>query len=571
MSEDKKLSDVEHIKLKSNHLRGTIAEGLADDLTAAIAHDDTQLTKFHGFYQQDDRELRAERKRAKLEPHYQFMVRMRLPAGVLTNEQWLAVDDIANRYGNQTMRITTRQTFQFHGIPKENLRPLLQTLDKVELDSRGGCGDDNRNVIANTNPGYSALHTEVYDWSKRISEYFLWKSRAYDELWLGAAPSDEPEVESLYGESYLPRKFKMAIAIPPENDVDVFANDIGLIAIVENDALLGFNVAIGGGMGTTHGEEATYPRLATVIGYVDLEHTLAVLDALVRIQRDYGNREDRKRARFKYTIDNLGIDRIHELLAERDDIRLAPARDYHFDRNGDPVGWHQDDSGRWHLTLFVENGRVADFDSGYKLMTGMRELAKVHRGEFRLTCNHNIIVADIASDDRAAIEEVVAHYALDDGSRSSTIRQAAMACVAFPTCGLAMAESERYMPKLIDKIEALVTDAGLTDEPIVIRMTGCPNGCARPFLGEIAFVGKAPGKYNMYLGAAFDGSRLNKLYRETIGEDEILAELGPMFERFAAEKYDGEHFGDFVIRAGIIAETTEGRLFHENAGSAEAA
>jgi len=388
---------------------------------------------------------------------------------------------------------------------------------------------------------------------------------------LGAEKSDTEETEPLYGESYLPRKFKIAIAIPPENDVDVFANDIGLIAIVDNGALIGFNVAIGGGMGTTHGEDKTYPRLASVIGFVDLEHTIEVVEALVRIQRDYGNREDRKRARFKYTIDDLGLERMSELLAERDSIELEPARDYHFDRNGDPLGWHEDDSGRWHLTLFVENGRVADFDSGYKLMTGMRELAKVHTGQFRLTCNHNIIVADVESKDRAAIEDVVAHYALDDGSLSSVTRQSAMACVAFPTCGLAMAESERYMPELIGKIDTLMRSAGLADEPIVIRMTGCPNGCARPFLGEIAFIGKAPGKYNMYLGAAFDGSRLNKLYRETIGEDEILAELAPMIERFAAERNDGEHFGDFVIRAGIIAETTEGRYFHENAGTAATA
>ncbi|HET7314447.1 assimilatory sulfite reductase (NADPH) hemoprotein subunit [Salinisphaera sp.] len=584
MSDTKNLSPVEHIKLESNHLRGTIAEGLADELTAAISEDDTQLTKFHGFYQQDDRDVRAERKAAKLEPHYQFMVRMRLPAGVLTPEQWLAVDDIAKRYGNGTLRITTRQTFQFHGIPKQNLKPLLQALDRVGLDTRGGCGDDNRNVIANTNPQRSDLHAAVYDWSHRISRHLRWQSRAYDELWLDAEPSDAPETEPLYGESYLPRKFKVAIAIPPENDIDVFANDIGLIAIVEDGELAGFNVAIGGGMGMTHGEPETYPRLATVIGFVDLEHVLAAVETLVTIQRDYGDRKDRKHARFKYTIDDHGIDFIHDQLAERGDIKLEPARDYRFERNGDPLGWTQSDDGNWQLTLFVENGRIADFDDrglahygqyrgrpGHKLMTALRELAKIHKGAIRLTCNHNVIIADIADADRAAIEELVAHYDLDDGRERAPLKYASMSCVAFPTCGLAMAESERYLPSLIAKLENIMADAGLEDEPIVIRMTGCPNGCARPYLGEIGFVGKAPGKYNLYLGAAFDGSRMNKLYRENIGEDEILAELTPLIERFSAEREDGEHFGDFVIRSGVIAATTEGRNFHDNVGPAQAA
>jgi len=575
MSDDKQPSDVERIKQASNYLRGTIAESLADDLTGAIADDDTQLTKFHGFYQQDDRELRSERKHSKLEPHYQFMVRMRLPAGVLTPEQWLTVDEVANTYGNRTMRITTRQTFQFHGIFKHQLKPLLQTLDKVDLDSRGGCGDDNRNVIANTNPHLSAMHAEVNDWANRISEHLLWKSRAYDELWLGAEPSDTPDEEPLYGTTYLPRKFKIAIAIPPQNDVDVFANDIGLIAIVDNEELVGFNVAVGGGMGMTHGEPETYPRLASTIGYCDKDRVMDVVEHLVKIQRDYGDRCDRKHARFKYTIDDHGLDWVREQLAERSGAPLEDARDFTFDDNGDRLGWVEADNGTSHVTLFVENGRLADFtgddESGYKLMTGLRELAKVHTGEFRLTCNHNIIVANIAPDNKAAVEQVIAHYDLDDGSRGSALRYAAMACVAFPTCGLAMAESERYLPSLIDKLDHVMRDAGLADDAIVIRMTGCPNGCARPYMAEIGFVGKAPGKYNVYLGASFNGDRLNKLYRENIGEDEILAELTPMIERYADERNEGEHFGDFVIRAGIIAETTEGRFFHDNAGALETA
>ena len=575
MSDDKQPSDVERIKQASNYLRGTIAEGLADDLTGAIADDDTQLTKFHGFYQQDDRDRRSERKHAKLEPHYQFMVRMRLPAGVLSPEQWLAVDEVANSYGDQTMRITTRQTFQFHGIFKHRLKPLLQLLDRVGLDSRGGCGDDNRNVIANTNPYLSALHAEVNDWANHISERLLWKSRAYDELWLDARPSDKPDEEPLYGTTYLPRKFKVAIALPPQNDVDLFANDIGLIAIVENDELVGFNVAVGGGMGMTHGEPETYPRLASIIGYCDKNRVMDVVEHLVRIQRDHGDRSNRKHARFKYTIDDHGLDWVREQLAERSGAPLEAARDYRFDDNGDRLGWVEADNGMSHVTLFVENGRIADFtgenDSGYKLMTGLRELAKVHTGEFRLTCNHNIVMANVTPDNKAAVQDVIAHYGLDEGSRRSALRYSAMACVAFPTCGLAMAESERYLPSLIVKIENIMRDAGLGDDAIVVRMTGCPNGCARPYMAEIGFVGKAPGKYNVYLGASFNGDRLNKLYRENIGEPDILAELTPLIERYADEREEGEHFGDFVIRAGIIAETIEGLDFHDHTGKLEPA
>ena len=574
MSDAKKLSPVEHIKLASNYLRGGIADGLADEMTASIAEDDTQLTKFYGFYQQDNRDLRSERKTSRLEPHYQFMLRLRLPSGVVTGEQYLAIDELAHKYGNGTLRLTTRQTFQFHGVAKWHLRPLLQDAYKVGVDARGACGDVNRNVMVSAHPERSAVHAELHAWSQKISEHLAWKSRAYEEIFLQQEPRGEDH-EPIYGTSYLPRKFKIAMAIPPENDVDVFANDIGLIAIIDNGELAGFNVAVGGGMGTTHGEEATYPRLGSIIGFVAAENVMQVVETLVTIQRDYGDRENRKHARFKYTIDDRGLDWLQAQLAERADIRLAPARDYRFARNNDPIGWFQSDDGAWHLTLFVENGRIADFtgegESGYKLMTGIREIAKIHAGTIRLTGNHNVIIAGVAADNKPAIEAIVAHYNLDDGNKNSLLRHSSMACVAFPTCGLAMAESERYMPRLITKLDAVMNDAGLADTSIVMRMTGCPNGCARPFLGEIGFVGKAPGKYNLYLGAAHNGSRLNKLYRETIGEDEILAELTPMINRYAAERENGESFGDFVIRAGIIAETTEGRLFHEHAGALEAA
>jgi sulfite reductase (NADPH) hemoprotein beta-component len=555
-------NEVEHIKARSNYLRGTIAEGLADEITGAIADDDTQLTKFHGFYQQDDRDLRSERKHQKLEPHYQFMVRLRLPGGVLSPAQWLALDEIAQNYGNGTLRLTTRQTFQFHGVLKQHLKPLLQAVDEHGLDAKGGCGDVNRNVVANTNPHRSSLHAEVHDWTRRISEHLMWRSRAYDELWLDAPASEAPDEEPLYGKTYMPRKFKIAIAIPPENDSDVFANDVGLIAIIEEDKLVGFNVAAGGGMGMTYGEPATYPRLGTMIGFATPERTLDVVEKLVTIQRDHGDRTERKHARFKYTIDDRGVDWLKQELAERLGSALAEPKPYEFTDNGDRYGWTEGDDGNWHLTLFIENGRIADFEN-HKLAEAMRELAKVHEGEIRLTCNQNLILANVKPAAKKKLEKIVDDYSLDAGERNSALRRASMACVAFPTCALAMAESERYLPALIGKLDDVMREAGLADDPIVVRMTGCPNGCARPYLGEIAFTGKAPGKYNLYLGASFNGDRLNKLYRENIGEDEILAELTPLIHRYAAEREDGERFGDFVIRAGVIAATREGRDFHD--------
>lgn len=558
-------SSVEKIKIKSRHLRGTIAEGLADAATGALSPDDIQLTKFHGFYQQDHRELRAERKMQKLEPRYQFMLRMRLPGGGMTPSQWLQLDAASRAYGEGTMRITTRQTFQFHRVFKRDLKPMMQAIHRAGLDTRGGCGDVNRNVIAGANPHRSSVHAQIDAWAQRISAHLLWRSRAYDELWLDAPPADAPDVEPLYGETYLPRKFKVALAIPPENDCDVLANDIALIAIVENGELVGFNVGVGGGMGASYGIATHYPRLASVIGFCTEAQLLDVVEYIVCIQRDHGDRADRAHARFKYTIDDRGLDWIKQELSTRLGYPLAPARPYRFTDNGDRYGWVEGEDGRWHLTLFIENGRIADFD-GYPLMSAMRtvadELDRLGIGEIRLTCNQNLILAAIPPEHKAEVDALVKAQGLTDGARHSALRRASMACVALPTCGLAMAEAERYLPSLIGALETVMRDAGLEDAAIVTRMTGCPNGCARPYLGEIAFTGKAPGKYNLYLGASHNGDRLNKLYRENIGEAEILATLTPLIQRYATEREAGEHFGDFVIRTGVIKPTLAGRDFH---------
>ncbi|OKS83299.1 assimilatory sulfite reductase (NADPH) hemoprotein subunit [Bacillus licheniformis] len=559
-------SDVERIKKESDYLRGTLKESMLEPLSAGISDDDNRLMKHHGSYLQDDRDLRNERQKQKLEPAYQFMLRVRMPGGVATPEQWLVMDELARKYGNGTLKLTTRETFQMHGILKWNMKKTIQSIHSAMLDTIAACGDVNRNVMCTSNPYQSEIHREVYEWSKKLSDYLLPRTRAYHEIWLDeekvAGTPDADEVEPMYGPLYLPRKFKIGIAVPPSNDIDVFSQDLGFIAIVEDDKLIGFNVAIGGGMGMTHGDKATYPQLAKVIGFCKPEQLYDVAEKTITIQRDYGNRSVRKNARFKYTVDRLGLETVKNELENRLGWSLAEAKPYHFEHNGDRYGWVKGVKGRWHFTMFVEGGRVTDYDD-YKLMTGLREIAKVHTGDIRLTANQNLIIANVTSQKKKKISELIEQFGLTDGKHYTALRRSSIACVALPTCGLAMAEAERYLPKLIDKIDEMVEENGLKNEEITIRMTGCPNGCARHALGEIGFIGKAPGKYNMYLGAAFDGSRLSKMYRENIGEEEILKELRNILPRYAKERNEGERFGDFVIRAGIVKETTDGTNFHD--------
>ncbi|AGI30477.1 assimilatory sulfite reductase (NADPH) hemoprotein subunit [Bacillus subtilis] len=558
-------SDVERIKKESDYLRGTLKEVMLDRISAGIPDDDNRLMKHHGSYLQDDRDLRNERQKQKLEPAYQFMLRVRMPGGVSTPEQWLVMDDLSQKYGNGTLKLTTRETFQMHGILKWNMKKTIQTIHSALLDTIAACGDVNRNVMCASNPYQSEIHSEVYEWSKKLSDDLLPRTRAYHEIWLDeerVAGTPEEEVEPMYGPLYLPRKFKIGIAVPPSNDIDVFSQDLGFIAIVEDGKLIGFNVAIGGGMGMTHGDTATYPQLAKVIGFCRPEQMYDVAEKTITIQRDYGNRSVRKNARFKYTVDRLGLENVKEELENRLGWSLGAAKPYHFDHNGDRYGWVEGIEDKWHFTLFVEGGRITDYDD-YKLMTGLREIAKVHTGEFRLTANQNLMIANVSSDKKEEISALIEQYGLTDGKHHSALRRSSMACVALPTCGLAMAEAERYLPTLLDKIEEIIDENGLRDQEITIRMTGCPNGCARHALGEIGFIGKAPGKYNMYLGAAFDGSRLSKMYRENIGEADILSELRILLSRYAKEREEGEHFGDFVIRAGIIKATTDGTNFHD--------
>jgi len=554
----KELSELEKIKYESNYLRGTLLESLEDPITGSIAYADTQISKFHGLYQQSDRDLEKERKRQKLEPAYSFLIRVRIPGGVVTPKQWLQMDELSDQYANHTLKLTTRQAFQLHGVIKSNLKKTIQGINSALMDTIAACGDVNRNVMCHPNPSESELHAEVYETAQRISEHLLPSTTAYHEIWLDKkliADSKE-DVEPLYGDRYLPRKFKITLVIPPYNDSDVFSQDLGFIAIIEKNRIVGYDVAVGGGMGSTFGMPEAYPRLAEVIGFCLPDQVLAVAENIVLIQRDNGNRQNRKRSRLKYTIDDHGIDWFKDELTKRLGFELSKARPYTFTRNGDRLGWKKGPDSRWSLTLFVEGGRVAN-KNDFNFKSALREIAQNIEGNFILTGNQNLIIANVSAEDKKKVSVILKNNGVLP-VKISGLRQNSIACVALNTCGLAFAEAERYLPSLITKIETILAQHDLIKEEIVIRMTGCPNGCARPYLAEIGFVGKSEGHYNLYLGGNFIGSRLNTLFKETLTEAEILNELTPIITDFAENRLLGEKFGDFVIRNQYVKETLQG-------------
>jgi sulfite reductase (NADPH) hemoprotein beta-component len=571
---EQKLSEVEYIKENSNYLRGTLAKSLENPITGALFPEDTNLIKFHGAYQQTDRDVDSERKAQKLEPLYSLMIRVRVPGGVATPAQWLRMDALANQYGNGTLKLTTRQAFQLHGIRKRHLKATIQGFNEVFLDSLAGCGDVNRNVMCSPNPDESRVHSEVYTVSKAISDAFTPRTTAYYEIFLEGQAVDDAQPfntiknhlgkdeEPIYGKTYLPRKFKIAIAVPPYNDTDIFANDIGLIAIEKDGELLGFNVAAGGGLGMTFGMPETFPRLADMMGYVDKAQVIKVCEAIITTQRDHGNRENRKFSRLKYTIERMGLETFKAEVERRAGFSFSPALPYHFKHSGDALGWSQTHEGLYQLGLFIEGGRIQD-TPGFPLKTTLKTLALVHDGDFRLTGNQNLVIGRISPQKLPIVEAILDKYGILAATHQQTaLRQNSIACVALNTCSLAFAEAERYLPSLIDKIDTLIRAFGLGKEAINIRMTGCPNGCGRPYLGEIAFIGRSPGYYNMYLGAAHNGERLNKLYKEMLDEAGILREIEPVLADFARNKHHGEPFGDFVIRQGYLKATTHGTNFH---------
>lgn len=551
MSDNKNLSPVERIKMKSDGLRGTLRESLKDELTGALREDDQSLIKFHGMYQQDDRDRREERSAKKLEWLYSYMVRLRLPGGFVTGAQWEDLHHIAGRHSTGVIKITTRQTIQLHGILKSHVKPTLKEFNTAGLDSISACGDVNRNVICGAHPKFSAVHEEIFAYADKLSQLGLPRTKAYYEIWLDEKPltDKKQEEDPLYQDRYLPRKFKIAIAIPPNNDVDVFANDLGLIAIVDKNKLKGFNLVVGGGLGATHGNANTYPRLGNVLGFLDSEEkVLKAVYEVITIQRDFGNRSDRKLSRIKYTIDKMGVQTFKDELEKRCGFTLAPEQPYQFDTRSDLFGWHKNHEGKWYYTAFVEAGRVLD-DEQVHFKAAFLEIAQTRKTNFRFTCNQNVIVADVLEQDKKEIDDILAKYGVTSYTeKAGALRKDSIACVAFNTCPLALAEAQRYLPSLISKIEPLMDKYGLQDDNISVRMTGCPNGCGRPYVAEIGFVGTSYGHYNLHLGGDRIGSRLNKVYKESVSEAAILTELDTLLGQYSRERKNNETFGDFARR-----------------------
>lgn len=545
-----KLSDAERMKKESNFLRGTIAEDLQNGLTGGFSGDNFLLIRFHGMYQQDDRDIRAERAEQKLEPRHAMMLRCRLPGGIITPKQWLAIEKFAAENTLYvSVRLTNRQTFQFHGILKKNVKPAHQMLHEVGLDAIGTANDMNRNVLCSSNPIESALHQEAYEWAKKISEHLLPRTRAYAEIWLDEKKAATTDEEPILSSTYLPRKFKTTVVVPPHNDVDLHANDMNFIAIAENGRLIGFNLLVGGGLSIEHGNKETYARTASEFGFLPLDKTLAVAEAVVTTQRDWGNRTNRKNAKTKYTLERVGVETFKAEVEKRAGMTFGPIRPYTFTTRGDRFGWVKGIDNKWHLTLFIENGRLLDYP-GRPLKSGVAEIAKVHQGDFRLTANQNLIVAGVPESEKERIEAIARAHGLMENVTAQ--RENSMACVAFPTCPLAMAEAERFLPAFVTRVEEIMTKHGVGDEHIVLRVTGCPNGCGRAMLAELGLVGKAPGRYNLHLGGNRIGTRIPRMYRENITEDEILAVIDELVGRWAQERAPGEEFGDFTLRAGIV-------------------
>ena len=545
-----KLSDAERLKKESNYLRGTIVEDLDNGLTGGFTGDNFLLIRFHGMYQQDDRDIRAERAEQKLEPRHAMMLRCRLPGGIITPTQWLAIDKFAANntiYGS--IRLTNRQTFQFHGILKKNVKPAHQMLHEVGLDALATANDVNRNVLCTSNPIESELHQEAYEWAKKLSEHLLPQTRAYAEIWWDKEKVATTDKEPILGETYLPRKFKTTVVVPPHNDIDLHANDMNFVAIAENGKLIGFNLLVGGGLSLEHGNKATYARTASELGFLPLDQTLAVAEAVVTTQRDWGNRTDRKNAKTKYTLERVGVETFKAEVEKRAGFTFEPIRPYEFTTRGDRFGWVKGIDNQWHLTLFIENGRLLDYPDR-PLKSGIAEIAKIHQGDFRLTANQNLIVAGVPESEKAKVEAIARSHGLMENVTAQ--RENSMACVAFPTCPLAMAEAERFLPDFVTRVEAIMNEHGVGDEHIVLRVTGCPNGCGRAMLAEIGLVGKAPGRYNLHIGGNRIGTRIPRMYRENINEEEILISINELVGRWATEREADEGFGDFTIRAGII-------------------
>lgn len=541
----------ERNKLNSRYLRGTIKPNLTDRITGSVPHDDALLLKFHGIYQQDNRENRNDRARRKLEPDYQFMVRMRIPGGQLSAAQWQGLDKLSRDYAERGLRITTRQTIQLHGVRKPVLADCLKAINRIGLDTIAACGDDSRGVVCGFNPSLTDVQQIVERLAVQTSQHLIPKTGAYAETWYDRTPQEPTEHEDpLYGPLYLPRKFKVGFVVPPINDIDVFGQDLGFIAITEGQQLRGFNVCVGGGMGQLDSREDSYPRLAETIGFIPAEEAPEFAGIAMGIQRDYGNREDRHRARFKYTLDDYGIEWFVKKLEERRGKPLMPARTFSFTHNSDAIGWQKISDDCWNLTLQITSGRIDG-----TLRDKVLQLINHFNGRIRLTPNQNISLIHIDAAAREQILPALRDMNLTPHTEPDNQLAHSLSCVALPTCGLAMAEAERYLPHFLEKFSALKSRHGLAHIPITLRITGCPNGCARPYLAEVALTGRAPGLYNLYLGGSFQGDRLNQLYASNLNEDHILQILDELFQQFSQEREKNEYFGDYLIRTGKACQT----------------
>jgi sulfite reductase (NADPH) hemoprotein beta-component len=542
-----KVSRNEVIKEAVPTLAGGIAANLTDPQTDRFSEDDVQFLKFHGVYQQDDRDLRKTGKK------FIMMIRGRIPGGVMSPRQWCVFDDLAREYGNNTLRITTRQSIQFHGVLKSGLGPVVQKINEALLSTLAACGDVNRNVLAPPTPAFTRARDDVFADCVRVADALRPRTRAYHAIWVEGVQLDLESAENkgfvdpLYGKTYLPRKFKTGFVIPPLNDLDILTNDQGFIAIVEGDELIGYNLAVGGGMGRSHGNENTYPRLADVLGFITREQLVDVAKAVLTIHRDFGDRVDRKHARLKYVVEERGVEWTRQQVEQRAGIALAPARPFEFTRHGDLYDWHRQVDGRWFFCLWVRSGRVQDED-GARMKTALRRIAERFPIEFRLSANQNLILANITEADRPLIEGILREHGVKMENQASPIYRAALSCPALPTCGLALAESERYLPTFLDRLEALCGELGFDGEEIIVRMTGCPNGCARPYAAEIGLVGKAPGRYQIWLGGNEASTRLTRLWRDNVKDPDLINELRPVLSRYATERRAGERFGDWVER-----------------------
>ena len=566
---------VEEIKERSRQLRGTILSTLQNPEKDHFSEEDYQLLKFHGTYQQDDRDLRAERKKLGLDKAWMFMIRTKTPGGALTAEQYLTLDTIAKELANGTLRITTRQGIQFHGVLKKSMQEVMQRVHSSGMTTWGACGDVVRNTMASPEPVRDRVHEDVQKFSALLSETFLAKATSYVKIWLTSSDGEKIELtaddneivdEPIYGKHYLPRKFKIGIVIPPRNDVDIYTQDLGFVAHAGADGTVeGYTVLVGGGFGMSHGQTQTYPVLSKPLGYIPAEHALDVAIAVVTTQRDYGNREDRKQARLKYLVEKRGIEWFRQQVRSRiphPDALSAP-RQFHFEDVSDRLGWHQQGDGRLWVCVPVEVGRIKNYPApGPEYRTAFHRIAAELGLPIRLTPNCNIIFHDVQPDKKHAVQKILAEHRVPDGENFTRARKVSHACVALPTCGLALAESERVFAEVMNKIDGILLELGLENEPLLIRMSGCPNGCSRPYNADLAFVGRAPGKYAFYVGGSYRGDRLVGLALKTLKIEDIPHTVREYLLQFKQGRNPGESFTDWWGRTHVNGEAPCSDQFH---------